>query len=295
MGGGGPQLMLLIHQLLTRRGDGKKSSPDSLPKPSNIKSDSNIDSLVQKALSGQDNQNDSLDRCIAAKELGELKSEKGLLIFISELTTNKDSEIRSRAAEALVHFDSEKSIDPLLQALTDNSKEVRASAANALGYISSRNHGVEKNCVLKSLLRSERIVDSLIQVLNDKDNSYKNRDCWRVRLLAISALGSLAKDGNLKTEKAVDSLLQTLNDDDRDIRMASAVSLGSIGSSRAAESLIQALNDNDRFVRGNAAEALGKIKSKKAIEPLRQLAVDDTDQNVRSWAEISLSQIDEKI
>jgi len=111
---------------------------------------------------------------------------------------------------------------------------VRASAAVALGAI-----------------KSERAVDGLVAILEDRDADVRHTAVWAL--------------GEIKSERAVDSLLARLRDLDADVRASAARALGAIKSERAVDGLVARLEDNSSKVRARAAEALGEIKSRRAV------------------------------
>jgi len=105
----------------------------------------------------------------------------------------------------------EPAVEPLIQALKDESWEVRWGAARALGEIGDA-----------------RAVEPLIQALKDK--------YWNVNKKAEKALGKIG-------EPAVEPLVQALKDESWGVRRGAAGALGEIGDARAVEPLIQALKD----------------------------------------------------
>jgi hypothetical protein len=127
----------------------------------------------------------------------------------------------------------EPAVEPLIQALRDENKDVRWRAAWTLKGIGDA-----------------RAVGPLIQALNDE---YKN-----VRMEAVAALGEIGD------ARAVEPLIQALKDEDSGVQWGAAEALGKIGDARAIEPLTQVLNDKSEFVRKEAKQALEKIKAKKS-------------------------------
>ncbi len=105
-----------------------------------------------------------------------------------------------------------------------------------------------------------------------------------VRTTATQALGKIGKP-------AVESLIEGLKSGDENVRMYAAKALGEIRDIRAVGPLIEALRLKTRLggVEGSAAEALAKI-GEPAVEPLIAV-LKDSDDNVRTWAIISLGDI----
>ncbi|MBA7637452.1 hypothetical protein ES703_45097 [subsurface metagenome] len=93
---------------------------------------------------------------------------------------NSDINIRGRASMALINL-GEQTLEPLIQVLNVDDRNVRRIAACILGYI-----------------REARVVESLIKALKDKD--------WRVRKNAAT---SLSKIGD---KRAIEALIQAIKD-----------------------------------------------------------------------------------
>ena len=160
------------------------------------------------------------------------------------------------------------------------------------------------------VLKGERAVEPLIQVLLDKDKDWQGRNGAAYALGEIgdaravepliqaltnkklnAGLYAARALGNLKDPRAIEPLLQTLKDEDEHgiHGQAAAEALAMIGDP-ALESLLQALKDPDEYVREHAAQALGQMKDVKAVEPLIR-ALKDGDRDVRNRAAIALGEI----
>ena len=231
----------------------------------------------------------------AIQILSLIKPENIINSLIDDLAS-KDIFVRANAAEKLGRIGSEKSIDPLLIALTkDNDKSVQGIAAYALGKIGSKkaldqllntlkkdeNRDVRGNAVWAlGMIGSENALDPLLIALaKDKDSD--------VRGSAAYALGMIG------SEKALDPLLFAFKKDkDSSVRSSAAIALGTIGNKKALDPLLFALTkDNDNHVRGYAAQALGMIESEKALDPLLIALAKDRDSDVRGNAAEALGRI----
>jgi HEAT repeat protein len=71
---------------------------------------------------------------------------------------------------------------------------------------------------------------------------------------------------------------------DPDWRGLAAKSLGELRTAKAVDPLLRLLAASDPHVRASAATALGKIGSTDALPRLRELALNDEEPFVRSWA-----------
>jgi HEAT repeat protein len=200
-----------------------------------------------------------------------MPNEKSLSIIVEEIKKltkalkDNDEDVRIEAANHLGYCGDERAIEPLIEALKNNSfyKFVRSEAARALGILSNE-------------LGDKRAVVPLIEALKDDDRS--------VRSSAASALEYIGD------ERAVEPLIEALKDNDEDVRIEAASSLGKIGDERAVEPLIKALKDDGEYVASSAARALGEIGDERAVEPLIE-ALKDDDPSVRRWAAWSLGEI----
>jgi HEAT repeat protein len=203
---------------------------------------------------------------------------------------NEDREVRNKAAMALGYKGDKRAVEALIQALEDEVEIVRSGAALHLGNIGDK-----------------RAIESLIKAMEDEVDDVKwnatlalgkmgeqravepliqalNDKNQFIREIATTAIG---KTGD---ERVVESLIQTLNDEYEDVRMGAARALGESKDKRAVESLIQALKDKESCVRWEAATALGEIKDTRALEPLTQ-ALKDEHEDVRNNAKEALEKI----
>ena len=199
----------------------------------------------------------------------EIKKLTKVLLPLTGLPRN-DEDVRIEAANHLGYSGDERAIEPLIEALKNNSfyKSVRSEAADALGILSNE-------------LGDKRAVVPLIEALKDDDRRYTR--CGSVRSSAASSLGKIGD------ERAVEPLIEALKDDDEYVAIFAADSLGKIGDERAVEPLIKALTD-DKKLRSSAARALGEIGDERAVEPLIE-ALKDDDEIVRRWAALSLGEL----
>jgi HEAT repeat protein len=180
--------------------------------------------------------------------------------------TEKDYEIRARAAGALGNIGDPRAVEPLSKGLKDTFYPVRVEVVNALGKI-----------------RDPRIVEPLLGALTDQDIHVKEK-AWNALQKScgvrdinplIEALHNsktrdyaakiLGKIGN----PAVEPLIRALENDEYFVRVSAIEQLGRIGDKRAVDPLVKLLQDQDLIP--FAAEALGRIGDKRAVDPLVKL------------------------
>jgi hypothetical protein len=78
---------------------------------------------------------------------------------------------------------------------------------------------------------------------------------------------------------------------DPDYRVRAATFLGQLQAEEATEPLLRLLDANDPYVRLTAARSLGWIGAEEVRPRLRELALEDDDAGVRSWAVSALGDI----
>lgn len=183
-------------------------------------------------------------RWIAAYSLGDLQISRGVELLLALLQYG-DKEDRRTAADALGSMKDIRAIDLLIAALKQNDELLRRYAASSLGTIGDARAG-----------------EALIAAIDDPDDG--------VRWNAANSLGEL------KDSSAVPALAQRLADADeeRNVRMASAESLGKIADIDAVRLLIAGLMSNSKFVQWYSAKALAPIQQQQVAqafaESLRQ-------------------------
>jgi HEAT repeat protein len=228
-------------------------------------------------------------------DVDKLMSKRDVEGLIDALDYKKDTNVRSRAAQALGDVFDGRVVDALGKALKDEDAGVRMDALNALGRVKVP-HSMEvlapalkdpdpgiRSLAQKMLishvhsLKVEPDVDGLVMAM-------KSEDIY-IRLNAVSALGEVGD------ERAVEALAATcLRDPYYPIRFEAAESLRKVGDNRTAGILADSLQDDDRTVRLRAAEALGKIGDRRSVSAL-SAAMEDEDDAVRAAAMSALGKI----
>lgn len=154
-------------------------------------------------------------------------------------------------------------------------------------------------------LKSERIIDLLIQSLKDQDKEVRYEAARelgeRKNPKAIDPLILALKDEEpevrkevvyalrrLRDEKTIKPLIEQLKDQDEGVRWSVALTLGQLGNTQAVLPLIESLNSN--VAKGGIVRALGVLGDKRAVLPLIKL-LQDKDEEVRKEAISSLEQL----
>jgi len=226
---------------------------------------------------------------IALGKTGDRNAAKHLVGILEN--KNEVEWLRGCAAIALSRIPTEEGVQPLIEALQDDSLFVSRAAVLALGDLKCRpaipyleeilqDPGKKELqasivSVLKTIGGTE-VAPALLQALGNPDK--------RVKRNAALALGEL------RIEKAVLPLMKLMKDEDECLRAIAASSLGLIGDNRAVETLIEALNDHSKTVRTIAASSLGYLGDSGALSAL-QKALHDENKTVREIVTIALSKL----
>jgi HEAT repeat protein len=182
-------------------------------------------------------------------EGGEELEKQGLEGLAKALRDSTDPQVRQYAAYLLGKAQSPRAIQPLIEALADFDKSVRAQATLALSSI------------------GKAAVEPLAEAMKEPK--------WETRYRAAEALGKIAD------EKAVKPLIQGLKDNREHVRYMAAKGLRALGDSDAIEPMIILLGDENVYVRIMATRALGAIGGKKAVEALTRALASEQDEKVR--------------
>jgi HEAT repeat protein len=267
----------LIHTLhVDKESEVRRSAAEAL---GSIKSTEALPALIRSLTRDKDNN----VRGGAAEALGKIRRPESIPLLIQALATEKVSSVRWRIAKSLGKprdTDTCEVRDVLIEALAaDKDKEVRESAAEALGLIG----GVE-------------CLTALIKALSsDEDPDVRGSAAYSLGFIkSVEALPVLIKSlitdvnsevrgraafalGRLKKIEAIPYLIAVFNAHKESlIRGNVTYALGEIGGVEAIPFLIQALTfDKDSYVRYRAAEVLGSIGNVMTIQPLKTALKDE--------------------
>lgn len=207
--------------------------------------------------------------------------------------TAKDINTRRGIVKLLGHFDIPQARSALLGRLTDESKQIRFEALDALA----------KNSI-------EIDLGILCSLVKDKDYSVQNRAIdalvKRNDPATVKHLMDLLKDeseyvrrgavevlNGLEYPNAIEDLLEALRDADWWVRARAADALAKIGGPRVIKAVIKLLKSEDEYVRRSAVEILNSTRSEAAIDELMAV-LEDSDWWVRERAIDALANIGNK-
>ena len=189
---------------------------------------------------------------------------------------------RAAAAATLGDMASPQAVPPLLDALHDPERDVRAAATRSLALLGA---AVAVEPIVEELAagRVQRAVGgwALMQIGNPALTRLRGllaHEDSSVRATAAELIGLIGE--------ASDSaeLIGLLRDPSAEVRAKSAHALGRLGAGQAAAMLRGALGDRIFFVRAAAARALGQIGDRPSIPALVHQAQTDRFESAQAAA-----------
>lgn len=174
---------------------------------------------------------------------------QGVEGLVHALHDSTDPKVRQYAAYLLGQAQNPRAIQPLIEALGDFDKSVRAQAMAALVAI------------------GKTAVEPLSVAMKEPK--------WETRYRAVEALGKIAD------EKAVKPLIQALKDNRDHVRYMAAKGLREFGDSDAVDPMIILLRDENRYVRMMTVWSLGAIGGKKVHESFKKALETEDDDKVK--------------
>jgi HEAT repeat protein len=231
------------------------------------------------------------------------------------LLKDTNFDIRITVVLALGEMKNPISVSSLIEALSDETCQVRFGAATALDNIGWKpENKAEKikyiyakgqwDCIDE--LRVP-VMSLLIEGLKEDNNDFRNRIVWHIGNLrysgAVESLIPMLKIpdiqgtaiealANIGDEKIACPLIELLADGDEPLKDNITNALTKIGTS-SVEHLIDGLKHKNKDIRKYSAKALGKIKDTRAVEQLIQM-LNDSEYQVRWEAILAIGNIGDK-
>ncbi|NLF08852.1 MAG: hypothetical protein GX594_12855 [Pirellulaceae bacterium] len=237
------------------------------------------------------------ERAAAARELNEMgHAAIPAIPFLIRLLGDETEPVKGLSPHDYA-FSALKSIGkPALQPLLDHLADCSVSS-----------HRSEISYLL-AYLKDRRVVEALINLLDDKEADVRRSAARGLRLIpdlrALEPLLAKACDsdaevraavasalGSINGPEAVDALISLLGDADKEVRESAASALYDAPDSCALMPLLARLHDENCNVRAKAAITLGRLKDARAIEPLLKLLHCDTNYRVRKYSAYAIGEI----
>lgn len=207
--------------------------------------------------------------------------------------TAKDINTRRGIVKLLGQFDVPQARSALLGRLTDESKQIRFEALDALA-----NNSIEIDLnILCTLVKDKdysvqnRAIDALVK-RNDPATVAHLMDLLKAESEYIRR-GAVEVLNGLEYPNAIEDLLEALRDADWWVRARAADALAKIGGPRVIKAVIKLLKSEDEYVRRSAVEILNSTRSEAAIDELMSV-LEDSDWWVRERAIDALANIGNK-
>lgn len=231
--------------------------------------------LAAPAAFGQAADSEPKQRVRAVRELG--KQGEDAIAKVVPYLADADLNVRIEAAKSLVQIGGPKTIDGLIQAMSDNDPEVQIRATDGLvnvyipGYVKTGLSGTLSragNSVKgKFTDTDDRVIDAYIMV----------------RPEVIAALGKLARGGAnfdaranaaraigiLRGRAAIPDLIEALHSKDDKLMYESLIAIQKIGDPAAAPRVTFLLGDLEDKIQIQALETTGLLRNKDAAPEVR--------------------------
>jgi HEAT repeat protein len=229
---------------------------------------------------------DAKARAKAVREFGKSGGSE-IIPKLEPYLADPDVDVRREAVKAIVDIGTQRSLDPLVKATSDNDPEIQIRATD--GLVNFYVPGYVKTGLTASLRRAGSSIKARITDSNDLViDPY-----IQARPEAIAALGRLASGGAsmearanaaravgiLRGRQALSDLEQALRSKDSEVIYESLVAIEKIRDPSSGPSIAFLLHDLNERVQVAAIEATGLLLNRAAIDELRD--VQDRSHNMK--------------
>lgn len=253
--------------------------------------------LLLFAASGSWAQNDPKQRAKIVRELGKGGSES--IARIEPYLTDPDFNVRLEAVKAIVDIGTQRSLDPLIKASSENDAEIQIRATD--GLVNFYVPGYVKTGLYASVRRVGTSIKSKFTDTNDQVvDPYV-----QVRPEVIQTLGRLARGGVsmdvranaaraagvLRGYQAVPDLIEALRCKDSDVIYESLIALQKIRDPKAGSGIVFLLRDLNERVQIAAIETTGLLMNRDALSDLRDVLDRSKSMKVKRAALTAIAQM----
>src|SRR5579863_8639139 len=251
--------------------------------------------LAALALAAQD---DAKQRAKAVREYGKNASSDAIPKLETYLV-DPDVGVRREAVKAIVDIGTQRSLDPLVIACSDNDPEIQIRAVD--GLVNFYLPGYIKTGMTASLRRVGSSIKSKFTDTNDQVvDAYV-----QVRPEVGQAIGKVARGGAspetranaaraagiLRAKEAVPDLEEALRSKDSDVIYECLIALQKIRDRSAGPSVAIRLHDLDEKVQVAAIETTGLLDDRDAINDLRSVLDRSKNMKVKRAALTAMAQM----
>ncbi|NLU08296.1 MAG: HEAT repeat domain-containing protein, partial [Clostridiales bacterium] len=202
-----------------------------------------------------------------SKKITKLCEYIGIVEYEINKFKSKDNLTKALAAKRLGQFRSDYGIKPLLKEINTKDNDVKYNVLLSLAKIGNEQAFISAfENIDSSLNLSER---SLIEIVDsfevDKNSIYKhmiNSDSSLVACVFIKSAG------NYKNMSLSSDISKYLFSEDKERRIAAVKAIGNIGDAAYLDDIIKLLEDSEWEVRAVTAKALGSFTDRKILMPL---------------------------
>ena len=238
------------------------------------------------------------ERILRIRELA--KKNAAVLPSLAQFLTDPNPDIRVEAVKAIVRIDTDRSLDPLVQATRDKDENVAIRATDGLvnfylpGYI-------VKSGLTGSLTRGVRQMRAFFSSRNDQvidaDVAIRPDIAQALSDLVAEGLGFSARAnaalaaGILRDRKSLPALIRALHAKDDDLLFESLIALQKINDPTAGADIGFLAHDLDERIQTTALETIGVLRSSSAAPDVRSALKTARSKNVRRAALRSLAML----
>jgi HEAT repeat protein len=241
---------------------------------------------------------DAKARAKAVREFGK-NADSGTIPKLEPYLNDQDTDVRREAVKAIVDIGTERSLNPLVKACSDNDAEIQIRAVD--GLVNFYLPGYIRTGMTASLRRVGASIKSKFTDTNDQViDTY-----IQVRPEIAGAIGKLARGGAsvdaranaaraagiLRARPAVPDLEEALRSKDSDVIYESLIALQKIRDQSAGPSVAVRLNDLDEKVQVAAIETTGLLDNRASINDLRGILDRTKKARVKRAALTALAQM----
>ncbi|MEZ4370502.1 MAG: HEAT repeat domain-containing protein [Polyangiaceae bacterium] len=233
---------------------------------------------------------------LGGEVLGSLEDD---LSYLSDALNNSSTAVRRSAVEALCRIPSERGVEIVVFALTDEERDVQLAAVKSLGRIRRPDGspaGVERLLQLIDSSTDDILVAAALHSLGDTADPraldvlkpLARSGSAMAAVSAVEALGRLSLHGSGQEGRAVEALIDSLSHPDAEVVKSAVRVLADQRDPRVVTHLGACLDHEAWDVRRLAADLLGRIGGASTLELLKARLSTESEPLVREAVQRAL-------